>query len=76
MAASCSAGEIKRGEIRIGQSVKAGCRFITLGLDLPSVAIPNISFSVLTSEKFREHHFFVKEMPVFWFKKMLFHIAW
>lgn len=44
--------------------VKAGWRFNTLDLDLPSVAIPNISLSVLTSEKFREHHILLKKCPV------------
>lgn len=34
-------------------------------VDLPSVAIPNISFSVLTSEKFREH----RRKP--WFRKCI-----
>lgn len=50
MAASCSAG----GELVT--MVKASSWFITLDLDLPSVAIPNISFSVLTSEKLTDHH--------------------
>lgn len=53
MAASCSAGQMGHGDRRMSQHGKNW--FIEQVVDLPSVAIPNISFSVLTSEKFREH---------------------
>lgn len=64
MAASCSAGKINEAGGELVSTVKAGCRLITLDLDLPSVAIPNISFNVLTSEKFREHHIWLKKCQV------------